>query len=384
MGSFLIIVGSIGAGLAGIVGQLTTFRDSNHRVTTRARWVLTSVVVSTTLTLLGGWITDQDSAKSSQQRQEDLLRTIWNQGNSIAAADVTVRMTYVLSGEPTGELPAILSNNWDMWLRAVPATAPPSKPANLWQSKPILDRSHLNLMADNQSLSVKVWASTAGPDIRQVSRFYDFSGEMGEFRHLTDFNGAFLELHLVGRTQSLSGNNIVEELTNYDKKLKEQFQSELDDEFRKEYVVVEGGDFRFITLPVSAHAEVLVRNRPVASLAGTLVRVWEHDEDIGDRIIIKFPIEKLSSQAFGTFTPAPRSMSAPPSSVEVAERIIGYVLVLVLLCTSTTMLVTRNITPATSAAATPLLASSGSSDPPRPPAAAPPGARESAPGASPR
>src|SRR4051794_6287565 len=105
MGSLFVLLGSIGAGIAGIAGQLTTFRDSAHRVTARARFVLATVVISTALTLVGRTLADRSSATAAQQRQESLLRTIWEQRNLFSVSDLSVRVIYKPTDEPLYPFP---------------------------------------------------------------------------------------------------------------------------------------------------------------------------------------------------------------------------------------------------------------------------------------
>src|SRR6185295_1590313 len=98
MGNVFVIIGSIGAALSGLVGQLTNFRF-NGVVTRRAKWVLLGVGLSTAVTLIGGWLAHRDDAETTRITQAELKKAVWEQGNHLDANDIKVQVVYRFDGE---------------------------------------------------------------------------------------------------------------------------------------------------------------------------------------------------------------------------------------------------------------------------------------------
>jgi hypothetical protein len=345
MGSTLVLIGSIGAAIAGLMGQLTTFRDpaADNRVTRRAKWVLVGVAVSAALSLLGRWIADRESAESSLSRQEALLRTLWEQTNRVNPADFSVSVTYRPEGEPKGSVPIILNNNWELALRAVPPTVKPTlrKPSFWgWSSEPALGDDHLSLKANSQVITIRSWSSSDAPSVEQFSRFGDFTGETKGFAYSTDLNGATLELLLRGHTPYLAQQLASVFSTGLDPK---EWAASRDKRIRQLFALPDDtGDLALHAVPVAAQATVLFQNRQVAVMSTSLIAAREWDEDVRGLIVGKFPVAHLEN-AFAAFVPSLEGGSRPRPWIERVGLITAGGLTVLLLITLWRIFSTPNV-----------------------------------------
>ena len=74
------------------------------------------------------------------------------------------------------------------------------------------------------------------------------------------------------------------------------------EEFDKLYIVPSefqrNDDFAINPLPVSAKITIYLNDRPIYSSSGIMVKIWEHDEDVRNLHVIKFPIVTTPMDTF--------------------------------------------------------------------------------------
>jgi hypothetical protein len=348
MGGIFVLIGSIGAGVCGVFGQLTTFRDAFHVITRRARWVLVGVALSTAVTLLGSWLSDREGGKASAARQEDLLRTIWRQGNKVEAADVTVSVRYAFLEESTSVPPPILTENWQIEVRATHKLVNQPKTFNEWSSEALLPGDQLMLTGNSQMVSTKATFSVDGAAYRQFSRFTNFTGDTNEFVQLTDLNGALVEVHLTGYAPGLA-KAIAASLAAAAEPVSSPVPSPVSSEqwhFDETYVFKNSRDDYFV-MPnaVEAEATLLIRNRPVATVKGLLTSVIEWDEDVRGLVVLKFPIVQVPAKSFEQFAPTLPNQDLRREGPEIGAITVGGILSLALVGAIGFILVTPNPPP---------------------------------------
>lgn len=187
------MIGSIGAAIAGITGQLTTFRDKGHRVTRRARWVLAAVGLSASLTLLGAWLADHENAVSSAARQEELLRNFWQQASLFNAADVRVLVSYSFEPSVVREPPTLFRKNRDLTLRiALRGKDVPN--LNPWNSGRLLPGQAVDLHANAMSANVRLWHTATGDLAYQFGDFGSFTGETTAVEFVQDLTDGCVQI----------------------------------------------------------------------------------------------------------------------------------------------------------------------------------------------
>jgi hypothetical protein len=167
MGGLFTIPGSPGAAAFGILGQVTEFRRPGGRIRLAAEWVIAGVAASVLLTLPGSWMADREGGQVSDMRHENLLRTIWEEGQRADATQLAVAITYTPEWETSEVPPLILNENWTLAVDALPAgKAYAVRAPNTLRSKPPPSEDHLELSdgARSQESSTRKYFEVRGGD----------------------------------------------------------------------------------------------------------------------------------------------------------------------------------------------------------------------------
>jgi len=330
MGGFLVIVGSIAAAGFGILGQVTELKTPTGRITRRARYVLLGIGASALLSLSGGAAVERENESAAMRKQEELLRTIWYEGNRVDAAAITVQVKYVFNYEQRTDPPRMLDENWRLSLVVLPPdSGAPKSPKAFWFGHPgdpgrgQQDREQqweVHLSANSQDISTTRHLSIGGSNVTQLSFFSRFTGNMGDSSVPTRWNRRWVKVHLSASVPGLEqriADSMLDEGPGKETGLKtrtveEQARSNM--EFLSRYYDLpdlSDSDASIAPLPrVRAEMTLLVRDRPIAHAEGIPAKVIEWDEDVRQLVVVDFPFVETAQNSFNEF----------PSRIEHGDR----------------------------------------------------------------
>lgn len=303
MATFFSICGSIGAAVYGILALITDFRAGN--VTRRAKLVIIGIAAAAALSLLGEFLSQREAESEALQRQDQLIRSMWRENSKIDTGTITALVKYSFSVESAKFMPQVFQRNWQLTIRGKPQRdkAPFSR-ANMWSSRHLLQDPELEIEANVQNIDHRVHQTVDTVDWTQLSIFSQFTGKLGSFSNPLTWNGASVEAHLTASGVAHSQWPWVTQTSRRQLDPSEQFEREIgNDNFVRHYgfpsvANLSEEDYSIKPLPVTAVLTLYVRDRPVASSRAKLARVWEHDEDVRNLHVFKFPIVEIGPGIF--------------------------------------------------------------------------------------
>lgn len=303
MATFFSLCGSIGAAVYGILALITDFRAGN--VTRRAKLVIIGIAAAAALSLLGEFLSQREAESEALQRQDQLIRSMWRENAKIDTGTITALVKYSFPVESARFKPNVFESNWQLTIRGKPKLdKAPLPKANRWSSRHLLRDPELEIEANVQNIDHRVHHTVDTVDWTQLSIFSQFTGKLGSFSDPLTWNGASVEAHLTASGVGHSQWPWVKKTSERHLHPSEQFEREIgSNAFRRHYgfpseADLSEGDYSITPLPVTAVLTLYVRDRPVASGRAELAKVWEHDEDVRNLHVFKFPIVEIDPSIF--------------------------------------------------------------------------------------
>lgn len=250
-----------------------------------------------------------NGARQDTEHTIGLLRTFWGQSNRIEASQIAVEITYSFPYVTKIGNPTILDKTWHLSLNALRGVTAKTRSIdpNAWSDYPLLNdeqsKPELSLAANDQKVTQRNNVGFAyGFDngSEQRSYFSKFTGEMGKFSDMTNWNGAVVEVHLTSMEPWLfSGMDLVGRYSYEDslKELAKRYDNIQDFKARM------GPGFDMGALPVTANLVLYVRDRPVAQSEAIITWVTSGNHDTRSLVVAKFKITKVPEGSFPYFTP---------------------------------------------------------------------------------
>jgi hypothetical protein len=206
------------------------------------------------------------------------LKLKWDPGTRAATGLAEILKDDVmveLRGVTSGNLPAAVPMGW-----------------NPWGDGFHLERPAMAVRSRTQTISEQSSPSTAGIWVSSVRTFSGFSGTLGAFEDETTWTRAVVEARLTAKAYRDILSTVVPD--NADRQEVLRANRSLDQEFNGLYHInpaerAEWPDYTIEPIPINATIEVFVAGRSIGKSEGILVRLREHDEDVGAKRVIAFP-----------------------------------------------------------------------------------------------
>jgi hypothetical protein len=244
-----------------------------------------------------------EGARRDSENTLGVLRSIWNESNRVDASHISVAVTYTFLAEYRKE-PRPLLQHAQLTLHATSqASERRLLRLDAWSDHHLLAGRVLAVTAREQRTVRNQYVSTDGPSFSQTSYFTGFEGEVAELADLSRWNGALVEVLLTEGHSSLVTDLAADLIWP-----EEARRSQPTNEPLRGYASPTAGeeavpDYSVMPLPVGARMTLYVKDRPVATSEAHLVKTSQHDEDVEQPIVAKFPIVRVSGDTLPRFRP---------------------------------------------------------------------------------
>lgn len=243
---------------------------------------------------LGATLRLENEQRASTAR---VLRTMWADANRITPASIQLAIG-IDCGPVLGELPVVFPEGS---LATIGVARPIDQPA--WAAKSKLFASKLTMTGEfvalasfQATIATQRKATGDGANVYQAIVFQSFKSDgLGEFAEPEQWDGAYLDVVIVGFAPGVVA-AALEAMPDYERGGKETLRETYD--ISK---IEANDDYGVSVLPCEATGSVFVNQREVASLTGKVVQVWEGDEDVSGKVVLKFPVVQVIATAFPRF-----------------------------------------------------------------------------------
>lgn len=143
--------------------------------------------------------------------------------------------------------------------------------------------------------NITVEATVDDANYTTVSTFSQFKGDLGDLRNPTEWETIFLEARLIGYSQNSWWEELRHVVDEYDIYNYEEGFYELYGVTHEQLYEWAGDDYSVSPLPVRVELRVYVNGILRARQNGWVAAVWEHDEDVRGKYVIKFPTTRTQN-----------------------------------------------------------------------------------------
>ncbi|WP_124020549.1 hypothetical protein [Flavobacterium tructae] len=212
--------------------------------------------------------------------------------STIKIKDITAKVTFHIDNADE-TTPDFFKNTSELEVRIIENKKVDSLNVQGWKNGFFISDSSLDIVSNTQLFDRKLIQSVDLSSIELTRDYKDFKGKINSLKD----NKKWSESSFEGLIQVVETNKWLDSLKKDNDSL--DLPVTFDDFIalykvtKKQKIELTEYDYRIKVYPIRATLELFKNDSLVGSSKGIVVKVWEHDEDVRNLFVIKFPVTKL-------------------------------------------------------------------------------------------
>ncbi|SMO92301.1 hypothetical protein SAMN06265220_10739 [Flavobacterium nitrogenifigens] len=213
--------------------------------------------------------------------------------SAIKIKDITARVTFHIDNADE-RAPDFFKNTAELELRIIEDKDLDSLNVQGWKNGFFISGNSLDIISSTQLFDRKLIQSVDLSSIELIRNYRDFKGKINSLKD----NKKWAKSSFEGLMQVVETNKWLDSLKRGSDSL--DFPVTFDDFLalykvtNKQKIELTEYDYRIKVYPIRAKLEVFKNDSLVGISEGIVVKVWEHDEDVRNLFVVKFPVTKLN------------------------------------------------------------------------------------------
>ena len=212
--------------------------------------------------------------------------------STIKIKDITAKVTFHIDNADE-TTPDFFKNTSELEVRIIENKDLDSLNIQGWKNGFFIPDNSLDIESSTQLFDRKLIQSADLSSIELIRDYKDFKGKINNLKD----NKRWLESSFEGLIQVVETNKWLDSLKKDNDSLDlpvtfDNFLA-LYKVTKKQKIELTEYDYRIKVYPIRATLELFKNDSLVGSSEGIVVKVWEHDEDVRNLFVIKFPVTKL-------------------------------------------------------------------------------------------